>query len=173
VLALTDLLGDSAAVHYETILVCPKDFSNKPLAARLDVRKQLTVLRRQLSRIARIDDLLDALPPGLTLDLEPDGSGVPQRKSADVMHTIGQVEARYAPECLSTCEMCYLCRDEAADRTVRLGKAPLEDLGGIDSLRSVVRLARGAAAPGHGQEEASVLLREAARLRTDVLGEAV
>ena len=64
----------------ETILVCPENFSNRPVAASLDVRKQLTVLRRQLSRIARIDDLLDLLPPGLTFDLDPDGTGVPHRE---------------------------------------------------------------------------------------------
>ena len=76
VLALRDALAEQSippdAVADETILVCPENFSNRPVAASLDVRKQLTVLRRQLSRIARIDDLLDLLPPGLTFDLDPD-----------------------------------------------------------------------------------------------------
>lgn len=173
VLALGDLLGAPEAVHHETILVCPKDFSNQPVAARLDVRKQLTVLRRQLSRMARIDDLLDQLPPGVTFDLMPDADGVPGRKPADVCHAIGQVEARYAPECLRNCEMCFLCRAEAADQTVRLGKTALEDLGGIDSIRSALRLARADAEPGQGQQEAAGVLREAARLRSEILGEAV
>jgi hypothetical protein len=48
-----------------------------PTAALLDVRKQLTVLRCQLSRLDRIADLLDLLPPDLTFDLEPGADGVP------------------------------------------------------------------------------------------------
>jgi len=152
VLALTDLVGER--VHHETILVCPKDFSNRPVASRLDVRKQLTVLRRQLSRIARIDDLLDVLPGGLTLD------------------DVGQIEARYAPDCLSTCEMCYFCRDEVASSTVRLGKPVLEDLGGIDSIGAVLSLARGGEA-AEDRAEAAAVLRAAALLRQDVTGEAV
>jgi len=117
VLALRDALAEQdiapEAVSHEAILVCPENFSNRPVAISIDVRKQLTVLRRQLARIARIDDLLDLLSPGLTFDLEPDGNGIPQRKTADVSSAIRLVEARYAPECLSTCEMCYFCRDEA------------------------------------------------------------
>ena len=81
VLALRDALAEHdippEAVADETILVCPENFANRPVAASLDVRKQLTVLRRQLSRIARIDDLLDLLPPGLTFDLDPDDTGSP------------------------------------------------------------------------------------------------
>ena len=88
VLALRDALTEQnippEAVSHETILVCTRDFSNRPVAASLDVRKQLTVLRRQLSRIARIDDLLDLLPPGLTFDLDPDDTGSPRRKPADL-----------------------------------------------------------------------------------------
>jgi hypothetical protein len=101
VLALRDALAEQdiapEAVSHEAILVCPENFSNRPVAISIDVRKQLTVLRRQLARIARIDDLLDLLSPGLTFDLEPDGNGIPQRKTADVSSAIRLVEARYAP----------------------------------------------------------------------------
>ncbi len=159
----------------ETILVCPENFSNRPVAASLDVRKQLTVLRRQLSRIARIDDLLDLLPPGLTFDLDPDGTGVPHREPADLAAAIRQVEARYAPECLNTCEMCYFCRDEARGCTQALGRDAHEDLGCVEHISTVLRLARGTHAPAAGTDlaEAADLLRTAARLRTDAIGEAV
>jgi hypothetical protein len=160
--ALGELLGDPDAVHHETILVCPRDFSNRPVANRLDVRKQLTVLRRQLSRIARIDDLLDVLPAGLTFDLD----------QPDLPSAIRQVDARYAPECLSTCELCYFCRDEATDWTARLGKTVLEDLGGIDSIPAALRVARGDPVPAE-LTEAAGLLAQAARLRGEILGEAV
>src|SRR5262249_28757537 len=61
VLAMRDLLTSQGfspdAVAHNVILVCPKDFSNQPTATFVDVRKQLTVLRRQLSRLTRIDAL--------------------------------------------------------------------------------------------------------------------
>jgi hypothetical protein len=194
VLALRDALAEfgisPTAVADETILVCPENFSNRPVAASLDVRKQLTVLRRQLSRLDRIDDLLGLLPGDLTFDLDPDGKGVPQRAPADLARAIRQVEARYAPECLNTCEMCFFCREEARGRTAALGRDALDDLGGVEQIATVLRLARrapgtGQPAPAPGQNpgqdlgpgsdmaEAADLLRTAARLRAESLGEAV
>jgi hypothetical protein len=179
VLALRDALGEHGippeTVSHETLLVCPQDFSSRPVAASLDVRKQLIVLRRQLSRIARIEDLLDLLPPGLTFDLDPDAAGVPRSRPADITGAIRQVEARYAPECLSTCEMCYFCRDEARGRTQALGRDAHEDLGCVEHVATVLRLARGRQLPAAGTDlaEAADLLRTAARLRADALGEAV
>lgn len=169
------LVGMGAApetVADETILVCPQDFSNRPVLARLDVRKQLTVLRRQLSRIARIDDLLDLLPPDLTLDLDPDERGRARREPAELAAAIGQVDARYTPECLNACEMCFFCRNEARGCTAVLGRDAREDLGSVEHIATVLRLARGDNAPEE-YAEAAVLLRTATRLRTDVLGEAV
>jgi len=179
VLALRDALAEQDippdAVADETVLVCPENFSNRPAAASLDVRKQLTVLRRQLSRIARIDDLLDLLPPGLTFDLDPDDTGTPRRKPADLTDSIRQVDARYEPECLNTCEMCYFCRDEARGGTQALGRDAHEDLGCVEHIATVLRLARGTHVPAAGTDlaEAADLLRTAARLRADALGEAV
>ena len=176
VLALRDALAEQGlppeAVSDETILVCPRDFSNRPVATSLDVRKQLTVLRRQLARIARIDDLLDLLPNDLTFDLDPDGDGVPRRSPADLADAIRRVDARYAPECLSSCEMCFFCRDEARGCTAALGRDAREELGGVEHVQTALRLARGGDAPDD-LAEAAALLRTAARLRADVLEEAV
>jgi hypothetical protein len=173
--ALAELGVPPTAVSDETILVCPKDFANQPVAASLDVRKQLTVLRRQLSRIARIDDLLGVLPPELTFDLDPDDRGIPRRAPADVAGAIRQVEARYAPECLSTCEMCFFCRDEARGCTAALGRDVRDDLGGVEHTASVLRIAQGAGslAGDEGMAEAASLLRTAARLRAESLGVAM
>jgi hypothetical protein len=190
VLALRDALSElelpPQSVADEAILVCPENFSNRPVATSLDVRKQLTVLRRQLARMDRIDDLLDLLPPGLTFDLDPDGNGVPRRRPPDVADAIRQVQARYAPECLSTCEMCFFCRDEARGCTAALGRDALDDLGGVEHVETVLRLARTDTAPpapegdpsaadgpeaAAGLAEAAELLRRAARLRADALGE--
>jgi hypothetical protein len=178
VLALRQLLAGQGipaeAVADETILVCPRDFSNRPVVAALDVRKQLTVLRRQLARIARIDELLDVLPPALTFDLDPDQDGVPRRKPAELADAIRQVDARYAPECLSTCELCFFCRDEARGHTEALGRQAREELGGIEHVATVLRLARTTdPVPTPDTAEAATMLREAARLRTQALGEAV
>jgi hypothetical protein len=179
VLALRDALAEQhfppEAVSHETILVCPENFSSQPVATSLDVRKQLTVLRRQLSRMDRIDDLLDAIPPDLTFDLDPDGNGVPQRRPEDLADAIRNVEARYAPECLSTCEMCFFCRAEARGCTAALGRDAREELGGVEHVQTVLRLARGTDRPAQGSDlaEAAALLRQAARLRAEVLREAV
>jgi hypothetical protein len=172
VLALRDLVGGEDKVHHETILICPKDFSNQPVAARVDVRRQLTVLRRQLGRIARIEELLAEYPDDLTFDLDPDEHQQPRRPPDDLANAIRQVGASYTPECLSTCELCYLCRDEAQATTGALGKTVRADLGGIEFTRQALDLARGAV-PGPDREEVAVMLLQAARLREQILGEAV
>jgi hypothetical protein len=173
VLALRALLAEAGCgpqtVADEVVLVCPENFANRPTAVLVDVRKQLTVLRRQLSRLARIESLVEALPPGLTLDLEVDAAGVPQRPVADLIRALGRIDARYAPECLATCEMAHLCRDEARDDTAALGRTIRDELGGIDNIGWVLDLAEGTLTPAPDQAEAAELLRLAARLRAESL----
>lgn len=173
--ALAELGVPPAAVADETILVCPENFSNRPVASSLDVRKQLTVLCRQLARLDRIDDLLALLPPGLTFDLGSDDRGVPRREPAVLAAAIRQVEARYAPECLNTCEMCFFCRDEARGTVSALGRDAHDDLGGVEHIATALRLARGSSPQERDGDraDAAALLRTAARLRTESLGEAI
>ena len=162
VLALRDLFGeDSGRVHHETILVCPENFSNRPIVTSIDVRKQLTVLKRQLSRIDRIEDLLREYPDDLTFDLDPDDNQASRRPPAELLCAIKQVNANYAPECLSTCELCYLCRDEAHGTTGALGKSVREDLGGIEYTEQVLALAAGLE-PAPDRAEVAALLVKAA-----------
>jgi hypothetical protein len=170
--ALRDLLGgDPDQVRHETILVCPENFANRPVVAGVDVRKQLTVLRRQLDRIEGIEDLLAEYPPDLTFDLDPDPvSKTPRRDPGALLDAVHQVDASYAPECLSTCELCYLCRDEASGTTGALGKSVREDFGGIEDIAAVLSLARGAQPPPERAEIAE-RLRQAAALRGEILGE--
>lgn len=177
VLALREVLAGLGtgpeAVADEVLLVCPENFSNHATAAVLDVRKQLTVLRRQLSRLARIDALLASLPPALTFELNLDTGGTPQRPADELAGAIATVPARYIPECLATCEMCFFCRNEAAGATAALGSSALDDLAGIEQVATVLTLARSATEPPQDQADAAALLRAAARLRGECVGEAV
>ena len=112
------------------------------------------------------------LPPGLTFDLELDQAGLPHRPAAELADDVRTVPARYTPECLASCEMCFFCRDEASGQTAALGRAAAEELGAVQSVRMVLGLADGTITPADDQAEAAALLREAARLRRECLGEA-
>lgn len=116
--------------------------------------------------------ILDACREQLTFDLDPDENQVPRRPPAEVLAAIREVPANYDPGCLSTCELCFLCRDEARGTTGALGKSVREDLGGIEHVATVLDLARGAS-QGPDREEVAAQLRQAARLREQILGEAV
>ncbi|GIF06776.1 hypothetical protein [Actinoplanes siamensis] len=167
VLALRQLLErlgmDPLLVDHEVVLVCPENFAMTPVAVRVDVRKQLATLRRQLSRLASVGAIVDALPAGVTFDLN--------RSPEELVAALGHVEPRYAPECLSTCELSMFCRHEAAGTTGALGRPVREALGGIPTVGEVLALASGSQAPTPEQEEAAALLRQALRLRSEALAE--
>jgi hypothetical protein len=173
VLAMRELLGELGygpqSVADEVVLVCPENFANQPLATLVDVRRQLTVLKRQLNRLSRIDALLETLPAGLTFDLYPDAAGVPQRPAAQVAGALHMVDARYAPECLDACEIARFCRVEAHGDTAALGRSVRDELGGLSSVTDVLGLAEGTLAPAEEQTEAAEMLRLAARLRAESL----
>ena len=157
----------------DILLVCPKDFSNLPTADLVDVRKQLAVTRRQLARLTRIEDITDALPEGTTFDLAPgpDGRTV-TRPRAELSAAVESVPATYAPECLSTCELAFHCRDRsrAAGRVEALGRSLRGELGGLTTVEDVLAAAHGTA--GDPDDPAVVALRRAAALRAEALAPA-
>ena len=160
--ALLERLGqDPGLVSHEVVLVCPENFSLSPVAVTLDVRKQLATLRRQLSRLASVATLIDALPDGITFDL----ALPPEELTA----ALGHIEPRYAPECLSACELSVYCRSEAAGSTAALGRTVREALGGVETVGEVLALADGSRAPTEEQAESAALLRAAWRLRAEAL----
>ncbi|WP_433375291.1 hypothetical protein ACQPZX_05660 [Actinoplanes sp. CA-142083] len=159
VLALRELLGEDRVSH-EVVLVSPVNFSLQPVAVVLDVRKQLSTLRRQLSRLSSVSDLVASLPPSVSFDV-----ALPP---AALVDSLGAIAARYVPECLSSCEMSVYCRDEASGSTAALGRSVREALGGVEEISAVLALAGGAAAEP-SQAEAAALLRQAARLRDEAL----
>ena len=172
VLALRDLVGDRATVAHETVLIAPRDFSFTPAAATIDVRKQIGALQRQLSRMDSIDGLLAQVPEGISFSLDRDERGVARRHPDDLLRDLRLVEANYAPECLATCEMCYLCRDEATGTTGALGRSVREEAGGIESAARVLSVAyeKDPVPVPEDIAEAAAILRRAAALRRAALG---
>lgn len=145
----------------DVLLVCPKDFSNLPTAEWVDIRRQLAVTRRQLTRLTRIDEIAAALPEGTTFDLALPGPALTA--------AVDSVPAAYAPECLSNCELAFHCRDRAraADAVDALGRGLRADLGALTTVTAVLTAA--ASAPTSGDDPAVLALRHAAALRAEAL----
>lgn len=176
ILALRDLLAEAGlsdeAVAPNLILVTPENFSFRATATLIDARQQISVVRRQLSRMAKIETLLDALPPSVTFDLALNEEGTPTRPAAELTAAVGGLGARYQPSCLKTCELAGFCRDEArATGSVDvLGPTVRENLGGLDTIGTALDLAAGSRTPAADQADITQALRHAARLRDELLG---
>jgi hypothetical protein len=170
VIALDAVEPDRA--RSRVLLVCPKDFSNLPTGEQVDVRRQLAVTRRQLARLTRVEDITAALPDGTTFDLAPAPDGTPTRPRGELTSAVDSVPAAYAPECLSTCELAFHCRERAraADRVESLGRSLRADLGGLGTLTDVLAAASGTC--GDPCDPAVAALRRAASLRAEALAPA-
>ncbi|MFD7027124.1 hypothetical protein ACFWAR_03695 [Streptomyces sp. NPDC059917] len=149
-----------ATVAHSALLVCPKDFSNLPTAAVLDIRKQRSVTARQLARLTRVEELAAELPEGLSFD--------PARPAEELTEAVEAVDAAYAPECLASCELAFHCRERsrAADAAGALGRSIRGELGALTTVGAALAAAAGAGAPGDPTAEA---LYRAARLRAEAL----
>lgn len=146
VLAFQALLADlglsAGQVATDVVLICPKNFTNTPTAALLDVRRQLAAVRRQLDRLPRIGQLVETLDASITFDLSEDAEGEPVRDAGELGKAVATIEARYAPECVSRCDLAFYCRDEArtAGCTDLLGRAVRDALGGVGSVQQALAL---------------------------------
>ncbi|GAB3124566.1 hypothetical protein GCM10027160_46070 [Streptomyces calidiresistens] len=167
---LLESLGhDPALVATEFLLVCPEDFSQRPVLARIDVRQEIEAIGFQLSRLRRADDLARALPADATLDLSLRSDGTPARTDAELAAGVGALESHYTPDCMGYCDLARHCRAEAVEqaRPECLGGRVRDDLPGIDSTRTALRLID---TPGDGETldpghaEVVERLRAAARL---------
>ena len=177
-----ELGADPRLVADDVILVCPKDFANQPSAHVLDVRRQLAAVERQLARLPRIGALIADLDPAADFDLAvdpPAAKGEPgreHRSAGELAKSLTMIEARYAPECVTNCEMAFHCRAEsrAAGAADALGRSVRDALGGVESIERALALADGSAwaaasGPGPDQREAARLLRAAARAYDEAL----
>ncbi|MFB9459126.1 hypothetical protein [Streptomyces antimycoticus] len=162
-----------ARVRHHVLLVCPKNFSNLPTAEMVDVRKQLAVTRRQLDRLTRIEDIAAALPEGTTFDLRlTDDGRTPTRPVEELTAAVEAVDAAYAPECLSTCELAAHCRtrSRAAGRVEALGRGVRGELGGLTTMDAVLTAAMERPADDTPTGDPTVdALRRAAALRAEAL----
>jgi hypothetical protein len=158
-------LTQGAEVADRVLLVCPKDFSNLPVASVVDVRKQLSVTRRQLARLTRIEDIAAALPDGTTFDVE-------HCSGEELTAAVESVSAAYAPECLAACELAFHCRGRArtAGAVEALGRSVRGELGGLTTVGEVLAAAHGEA--GDPADPTVVALRRAAALRAQALADA-
>ncbi|RAJ69769.1 hypothetical protein K378_00924 [Streptomyces sp. Amel2xB2] len=163
--------GREGAVRDQALLVCPKDFSNLPTAHGVDIRKQVATTRRQLARLTRLEEIAAALPEGAVFD--------PSRPAPELTAAVESVPAAYAPECLSTCELAFHCRERARDggAVESLGRSVRGELGGFATIDAVLAAADASAGPGaapasgaESDEPAAAALRRAARLRAEALG---
>ncbi|MER7463413.1 hypothetical protein [Streptomyces sp. NPDC097981] len=150
----------SAVVGHTVLLVCPKDFSNLPAAAPVDVRRERSVTRRQLDRLTRVEELAAALPEGLSFD--------PARPAAELTEAVSAVSAAYAPECLAACELAFHCRERAraAGAVTTLGRSVRGELGALTTVEEALAAAAGGGRP---DDPAAAALHRAARLRAEAL----
>ncbi|GAA2478901.1 hypothetical protein [Streptomyces gobitricini] len=166
VLALerTATVTEGASVAHSVLLVCPKDFSNQPAGSVVDVRKQLSVTRRQLARLTRVEDIAAALPEGVSFDVEA-------CSAEQLTAAVEAVPYAYAPECLAACELAFHCRGRAreAGAVEALGRSVRGELGGLTTVGAVLAAARGQA--GDPDDPAVSALRRAAALRAESLAE--
>ncbi len=155
-------LDPAPRVRQDILLVCPKDFSNLPTASAVDVRKQRAVTARQLTRLTRIEDIADSLPEGTCFS--------PELPAEELTAAVEAVPATYSPECLTTCELAFHCRDRSrtAGAVTTLGRSVRAELGALTTVEDVLAAARGEA--GDPGDPAVAALRRAARLRAEALG---
>ncbi|WP_413084878.1 hypothetical protein [Streptomyces caniferus] len=168
--------GRPVRVGDRALLVCPKDFSNLPTAAAVDVRKQLATTRRQLTRLTRVEEIAAALPPETTFDLRlADDGKTATRPPEELAQAVEAVGAAYVPDCLAACELAFHCRKRSREdgAVEALGRGVRGELGGLRTIEEVLAAAGrdgpDPAAPDDPQDPAVAALRRAAALRAEAL----
>ncbi|MFJ9583898.1 hypothetical protein [Streptomyces acidicola] len=156
--------GPAPEVRHQVLLVCPKDFTNLPTAAAVDVRKQRAVTRRQLARLTRVEEIADSLPEGTCF--------APDLPREQLTAAVEALPAAYAPECLAACELAFHCRSRSREEgaVTSLGRSLRAELGGLTTAEDVLAAAHGTA--GDPEDPTVAALRRAADLRAEALGAA-
>jgi hypothetical protein len=178
ILALREMLAQQGPVEDlvsdHAIIIAPRDFTNTPVGAVVDARKEIRTLKRQLDRLTRVGDLLDLLPRGLTVDLQLDQDGNPQRAPSELIDALEEIPAKYRPRCLGSCELARYCREQARSEASldALGPSVRDHLGGIETLTMALDLAHGRREPEPEQVPVATALRHAMTIRAQLKGAA-
>ncbi|MEO3751833.1 hypothetical protein [Streptomyces sp. B6B3] len=156
------------------LLVCPKDFGNRPYGRLIDLRQQLDAVTYQIDRLGRAGEHAAALPADATFDLSTDDDQRPHVPTDRLTRTLTSLDYLYRPTCLHFCEISRHCRDAAfaAGQPERLGTSVRDDLPGLDNTTTALRAADSLAEPAADQREVVERLRAAAQLRARHLPEA-
>jgi hypothetical protein len=145
-LLLAEFGEDPARVSTGALLITPWNASNIAVVHPLNVDKRLNLLSRQLDRVSRVEDILDGLPDGFTLDpaaiLRTVAADAPESvRVAAIAAEIRRIPANYLPACRSTCQMGEFCHHDA----VRTGDPALLGADVRDHLAGIADLHRAAA----------------------------
>jgi hypothetical protein len=169
VVAARDLVarlgGPPGIVSDRTVLVTPRNTTLADLTANpLPVGRQVAHLRRALSRVARVGELLAALPTSFTLGPVDEGSLTEATAAA-----LSRIDANYLPECRSRCDLGEFCHREqrTQQRPALLGRTARDTLADVPTLAAAVRVADGTPRPDDtvGPDVADRLRRAAAAER--------
>lgn len=135
---------DPTAISPTIILVCPRNFGNQPVAAPINISREVRALRRQIRRRDH-----------LTITVrEPAG-----HTTADL---IDAIPYRYTPSCLAGCDLARYCRGCAQhdNQPARLGGSAATLLAAVPTIDDAIRLLdEGWPVPAHLQPVADILRR--------------
>lgn len=172
---LAEVLGTEAgSVSDEVVLVCPENYSNRPIAVVHNAKQQADAIALLLDRLSGVDRLVADLPAAVDFDVSEDETGTARREPGQLSAALESVRARYLPTCRANCDLAGFCRGEA-ERTgspALLGTDVRDALPGITSIEDALSLINDATEPSPDQAEAAAHLRRAARLRKESLSRA-
>lgn len=168
---------DPSIVSLEVVLICPRNFSLTPTAELVDVSREVRSLRRQLRRRDQVDTIAAAVAAAteaaggeltsLVATVAATKPDTPKDRRA-AQDLVDALPYRYAPECLSQCDLarhCRACCHEAESPAV-LGGDTASLLGDIGTISEALALADGAE-PDDDRAEVAGLLHGAALALAD------
>lgn len=172
---LAEAAGANAdAVSDDVVLVCPQNYSNRPIAVIHNAKQQADAITLLLDRLSGVDRLIADLPAAVDFDLSEDETGAERRDPGELATALESVRARYLPTCRANCDLAGFCHHEA-ERTGSpslLGPDVRDALPGITSIQAALTLINEETEPSPDQAEAAAHLRRAARLRKESLSRA-
>lgn len=181
VISIQDTLAerglDPNLVSTNVLLICPKNFSLRPVAVELDVSREIRSIRRQLRRRAGIDLTLDSIrdeatKQGVDLAAAIKAAEDDPDDASAALAVLDQLPYRYDPGCLSKCDLARHCQSCArtADDPSLLGGEVAALLGGVSTMAEALALIDDDDPPEEAVELAEML--KAAKWALDEIAEA-